>query len=227
MRRRFSFLMTAGLLCCYSTIAGADIYMWTDENGIKHITNTIPPAGAEILMQTEEIPYDEAADKERKASEQLEKAIATRQEILDLEARLLEMQRDANRRVETANQKARDALEYAEYWKRAAQENYYGYSGTRIRYVRPYPYVHHYKKYHSNRWYYHYKGNIYNKPSYYDHRKGHTKKHHLKKRSHTYGAKRRHTIHRDRSQGRYKKYGHHQAKSYGSRSRGAGARKYK
>ena len=71
--RRLSSMLVAGMLCCFYATVSADIYIWTDENGIKHITNTAPPAGAEILMQTEEIPYDEKADKERKAAEQLGK----------------------------------------------------------------------------------------------------------------------------------------------------------
>ena len=45
--------------------AQADIYQWTDKNGVKHFTNYKPPAHATILMKTKEVPYDEAADRAR------------------------------------------------------------------------------------------------------------------------------------------------------------------
>jgi hypothetical protein len=201
--------------------------MWTDENGVKHITNILPPEGAEILMRTAEIPYDEEADKERKESEQLAKAIAARQEIIELEAQLIEVQRNANRRIENANQKARDALEYGEYWKRAAQENYYGFSGTRIRYFGHYPDVHHHKKPHLNRWYYRHKDKIRNKPSHDNYRKGHHKNRHFKKSPNTGTHKGRRTLNRHRYQGSYNQSRYHRSKSYGYRSRGSGMRNFK
>ena len=47
----------------------ADIYRWTDENGVIHFANYAPPDGATIMMKTEELPYDEAADRERMEAE--------------------------------------------------------------------------------------------------------------------------------------------------------------
>ena len=54
----------------------ADIYEWTDQNGVKHFTNYTPPADATILIKTEELPYDEAADRERIAAEELSGPVA-------------------------------------------------------------------------------------------------------------------------------------------------------
>ena len=45
--------IAAGIL-----IAGslqADIYEWTDENGVKHFTNYAPPDDATLLIKTEEV----------------------------------------------------------------------------------------------------------------------------------------------------------------------------
>jgi hypothetical protein len=166
--------------------------MWTDDNGIKHITNTVPPEGAEILLQTEEIPYDEKADKERREAEQLEKAIAVRQEILDLEVRLIEMQQAAEQRIEAANRKAQDALEYAEYWKSSAQENYSGFAGRRFRYYGYTPICNSLKYSHLKRWYYRNKDHIYDKPSHHNYHKSYPNKHHLNKQPVKYRDKRRH-----------------------------------
>jgi hypothetical protein len=151
--------------------------MWTDENGVKHISNSVPPAGAEILMQTAEIPYDEKADNERMEAEKLEKMIAAKQELADMEAQLLEMQQAAERRLEEANRKAQDALQYAEYLMTAAQENYNGFSGRRIRYFGHYPYYNNFKHSHYKRWYYHKKGNIYYKSPHRNYHKSHYKRH--------------------------------------------------
>ena len=51
-----SLVILIGFLVAGS--AWADIYVWTDDKGIKHITNYAPPEHATILMQTPEIPYD-------------------------------------------------------------------------------------------------------------------------------------------------------------------------
>ena len=46
--------------------AGADIYSWTDENGVRYFTNQQPPKHAELLIKSPEIPFDEAAHEERR-----------------------------------------------------------------------------------------------------------------------------------------------------------------
>jgi hypothetical protein len=39
-------------------IASADIYFWTDENGVKNFTNYSPPEKAEVFMETPEADED-------------------------------------------------------------------------------------------------------------------------------------------------------------------------
>jgi hypothetical protein len=41
-------------------IASADIYFWTDENGVKNFTNYSPPEKAEVFMETSEADEDAA-----------------------------------------------------------------------------------------------------------------------------------------------------------------------
>ena len=43
-------------------IASADIYFWTDENGVKNFTNHSPPENAEVFMETSEANQDTALD---------------------------------------------------------------------------------------------------------------------------------------------------------------------
>jgi hypothetical protein len=206
--RRLSLVLAAGMLCCFYATVSADIYVWTDDNGVKHCTNSVPPAGAEILMQTAEIPYDEKADKDRMEAEQLEKVIAARQEVADMEAQLIEMQQVAERRLEEANRKAQEALEYAESLMTGAQQNYNGFSGRRIRYFGHYPYHNNFKQSHYKRWYYPKKDNIYYKSPHHNYHESHYKKQLLNKHPDKYNDKRRQVRHRERSKTRNKNYGY-------------------
>jgi len=54
-------LIAAG--CLIAGPLNADIYEWTDENGVKHFTNYTPPDNATILIKFEELPYDEVKEK--------------------------------------------------------------------------------------------------------------------------------------------------------------------
>ena len=49
-------LSIAAILFALSATAGADIYEWTDKNGIKHYSNFAPPEQAGTLIKTEELP---------------------------------------------------------------------------------------------------------------------------------------------------------------------------
>lgn len=89
----------------------ADIYSWTDEEGVTHFTNYAPPKHARLLMKTPEIPYDEEADIQRQETDRLEVA---RQELAEREAFLLQEQQEAERRLAEANARADAALREAE-----------------------------------------------------------------------------------------------------------------
>lgn len=100
-------LMAAGACGLAASTARADIYSWTDENGVRHFTNYAPPKQAKLLMKTSEIPYDEEADNQRLETERLEDA---RQELAEREAFLQQEQQAAERRIAGANARADAAL---------------------------------------------------------------------------------------------------------------------
>lgn len=95
--------------------AQADIYQWTDKNGVKHFTNYKPPAHATILMKTKEVPYDEAADRAR--------IEADRQYQLELDRlELAKREAEIEQREAAAERKVREAERYADDTRRAADE---------------------------------------------------------------------------------------------------------
>ena len=98
--------------------AGADIYAWTDENGVKYFTNHAPPEQATLFMKTREIPHDEEADNQRREMDRLEVA---RQELAEREAFLREQQLAAERRIAAANARADAALREADQILQDAQ----------------------------------------------------------------------------------------------------------
>jgi hypothetical protein len=120
--------------------AGADIYAWTDENGVKHFTNNAPPKQATLFMKTPEIPHDEEADKQRSEMDRL--AVA-RQELAEREAFLQEQQLAAERRIAAANARADEALREADRILQDAQAasegtNYRSSSSYGIGFLYPY-----------------------------------------------------------------------------------------
>lgn len=190
--KRLQLLFACVLLCCFYSTVSADIYAWTDEHGVKHFTNYAPPAQAQVLMRTEELPYDEEADKERIEAERQDRLVAAWQAIGEKEAQLLERQQQADQRIAEANRKAEEALQQAEALLYEA-ENYTHYSGRRYVSYGYYPYAYKYSDY--KRWYYRKHGSIdYKSPLYkrrykhpYNHGYrpkhdgGYLKKHHLKR----------------------------------------------
>ena len=147
-------LITAG--CLMAGPLHADIYEWTDENGVKHFTNYAPPDDAKILMKTKELPYDEAADRARMEDER---------QFLEELAKLERAAKDAEleRRVAEAERRAAEAERYAEETWQATEKYLNDASNSRWYYrVGPYypyypaPYRHYYKrKYHKIKHYRH------------------------------------------------------------------------
>jgi len=87
----------------------ADIYRWTDANGVTHFSNEPPPAGATVLDKIEEAPYDAAADRQRINEE---RSYRLEREKLELEERKVELagrERAAQLRLEEANLRMQQA----------------------------------------------------------------------------------------------------------------------
>ena len=165
---RVLILVIFGFFGFAASTASADIYAWTDENGVRHFTNHVPPKQATLFMKTPEIPYDEEADNERREMDRL--AVAS-QELAEREAFLLEQQQAAERRLEAAKARADETLREAERILKDAQAasedtNYGSYIGFGYGYYYPYSRYkfHHHKKGHNR-----FDGN--------DHRKSDPQKH--------------------------------------------------
>jgi hypothetical protein len=137
-------LIVAGCL-----IAGplhADIYEWTDENGVKHFTNFAPPDDATILIKSEEVPYDEAADRARIEAERQQQLELARLEIAEREAQLERREADAEHKVAEAERYADETVRAAdEYREDTLYDRWYYRSGSwgtyhygRSRYRRSY-----------------------------------------------------------------------------------------
>jgi hypothetical protein len=98
------------LLLWSSHPAAADLYHWTDAQGVRHFSNTPPPEGADARVLLEEIPYDPETDDKRRAQED---AMLRESESAETQARLEKAERDAEearRQAEAARRKA-DRLE--------------------------------------------------------------------------------------------------------------------
>jgi hypothetical protein len=102
------------LSCIVVSSAFADIYEWTDENGVKHYSNYAPAAKAKVLMKTKEEPYDEAADRARMEAERQERLELARLELVQREAELELREAEAERKLAEADRLAQDALREAE-----------------------------------------------------------------------------------------------------------------
>ena len=90
--------------------AAAEVYHWTDANGVRHYANTPPPKGAEAIVLQEEIPYDPESDEKRRVQED---AMLQERESAEINDRLEKAERDAEearRQAEAAERKA-DQLE--------------------------------------------------------------------------------------------------------------------
>jgi hypothetical protein len=128
----------------------ADIYEWTDEEGVKHYTNYAPPPEAKILLKTEEVPYDEAADRARMEAEKEVQLELARLELAEREAELEWREAQAEQRLAEAGRQAEESLRVAEKILNEAHNERYD--------NRNYGYFHYYRGfypyYHKDRYYY-------------------------------------------------------------------------
>ncbi len=106
--------------CIVASSSLADIYEWTDENGVKHYSNYAPPAESRVLMKTKEEPYDEAADRARMEAERQERLELARLAIVQREAELELREAEAERRLAEADRVAQEALREADYYRQEA-----------------------------------------------------------------------------------------------------------
>lgn len=171
-RLKIMILAVLGLAGFAALEAKADIYSWTDENGVRYFTNYAPPKQAKLLMKTPEIAYDEEADLQRRENDRLE---AARQELAEREAFLLQQQQEAENRIAEANARAEAALRDADRILRdaeaaAADADYDNSNSHAYGYYVPYYGYRYPPKIHYNDYYYYYYGGLYNKRYPYKHK---------------------------------------------------------
>jgi hypothetical protein len=167
-------LSAFGLAGLAVSTVSADIYTWTDENGVKNFTNQAPPEQATLFMRTPEMPFDEEADKQRR---EMDRMAVARQELAEREAFLLEQQQVDERRIAAANSRADAALREADQIlqdaQAASEDDNYGYSSS-FGYGYYYPYYGY-----GSRYLYkglkRYDGGLYRKKRHYKHKINHFK----------------------------------------------------
>lgn len=135
----FPAVMGVIISCGLAGAAAADIYSWTDAQGVRHFSNHAPPAGAANVDVTAELPYRPPTAQELLESQKAELLAAAQARIEEMEAESLEKLRDVKRQAEEARQKAEQARQYAEEQLQAAAEKS-AYSKSRVLYSGYYPY---------------------------------------------------------------------------------------
>ena len=165
--------------CFVATSLYADIYEWTDEDGVKHFTNYAPAPEAKIMMKTEELPYDEAADLARREAEREEQLALTRLELAERKAELERREAETERRFAEADRQAEETLREAEKILNEARNDGYDYGNFRYSNFSRGFYPYHYK----NRYYRNETASIFFiRPPHVDHFKRYRyKKHHYGK----------------------------------------------
>jgi len=71
MKSLIALFLLMGILL-WVPASNADIYSWTDENGVKHFGNQPPENAANLKMVFKEEPHDAAADQQRTGTENKE-----------------------------------------------------------------------------------------------------------------------------------------------------------
>jgi hypothetical protein len=116
--------------------AWADIYVWVDEDGLRHISNLNPPPHAEVLLHTEEPPLNDAAGSLIQEQQRRQDSKRRDANIRQREARLAQRETELERRVEAVEQKTQTALDQTAK-RLAAVEAHVDDGATDYRYVLP------------------------------------------------------------------------------------------
>jgi len=116
-------LLSIAAVCVVASPLFADIYEWTDAEGVKHYSNYAPPENARILMKTKEEPYNEAADRARAEAERQQQLESARLELAQKQAELELREAEAERRLAEADRLAAKALRNAESYNEEAENS--------------------------------------------------------------------------------------------------------
>ena len=99
----------------------ADIYSWTDENGVRRYSDT-PPGEAGNVEVRPEIPHDAEVDqKNRAAHQEMVRQVVEEQQATE-KKQLEERLKKTERKLEAAERKAEQALDEAKEARNIAEE---------------------------------------------------------------------------------------------------------
>lgn len=113
----FTWIMAA---CLWAQTVDADIYVWTDESGIRHFSNRDSHPEAELFLKTMEGPYEEAVERAYREAEKQRELQQAQAKIQEEKERLAEKVAELERRTEAAKREAQEALDRAEAIEEAA-----------------------------------------------------------------------------------------------------------
>ena len=119
----FKIYLVILVSCIIASSAWADIYEWTDKDGVKHYSNYAPPENSKILMKTKEEPYNEEADRARAEAERQAQLELTRLEIAQREAELELREAEAERKLAEADRLAEEAQRNAESYNEESENS--------------------------------------------------------------------------------------------------------
>ena len=122
---RFMFRLASLLMILSAFAARAEIYSWTDEQGIRHFSDNPPQYSGDVQVANE-IPHDEIADKKqadahRQMMEEITDQQRLKRERAETEA-LKKRLKKAERQSNAAQKKAEEAMRAAEEAQATASE---------------------------------------------------------------------------------------------------------
>lgn len=97
MKSLITIIFLLGILV-WVPASNADVYSWTDENGVKHFGNQPPDNASDVKMIFKEEPYDAAADQQRTQ--------AQNQELTEL---IRDLEEEEQRQAAEARKRAAEA----------------------------------------------------------------------------------------------------------------------
>ena len=112
---RYIFITTCTLICLFASVVCAEMYIWTDEKGVKHFGNSAPPPGAkdtqvrdEIQKTPEQRAAEQAYNRERRRKIRAYRAAKKAEEERHRQQKF-QRERDAISRI-NASKKARRSV---------------------------------------------------------------------------------------------------------------------
>ena len=112
--KRFSIIPLILFISLWAAMLNADIYTWTDENGVRHFTNNNPPKQAKLMIKAAEYATDEKAVQEQIEAKRLERQQLELQEIAEKQTLISMKQQALEEQLEEADRKAQEAIKRSE-----------------------------------------------------------------------------------------------------------------